>query len=168
MGLLISSCIIRCDESFVLFISVPLETKHQGRKQQPRELIRFPGYWLCRGSFLKPWLEHPQRAQTLSAWHPAVRKCQKKGQCCFSTTEWTNKGKKFIFETACMGVLDRRWSHHGAGAPSSASPFPPPSMFFVLTSVSGSFHTPSHQIRLFCCSACVPESAKSLQKTLDL
>lgn len=54
MVLLISSCVIRCDESFVLFISVPLETKHQGRKQQPRELIRFPGYWICRDSFLKP------------------------------------------------------------------------------------------------------------------
>ena len=107
MGLLISSYVIRHDESFVLLISVPLETKHQGTKQRPRELIRFPGYWICRGSFWKWWPEHPWRAQTRSTWHTAVRKCQRRAPVVLAPPSGQIREKKFIFESGCTGVPGR-------------------------------------------------------------
>lgn len=97
MGLLIFPYEIRHDKSFVWLISIPLELKSQGTQQRAGELIRFPGYWLCRGSSLNQWHEHPPKSTDMVCLTQAVRKMPKKGWCCFSTTEWTNKGKKAFF-----------------------------------------------------------------------
>lgn len=59
-----------------------------------QELIRFPGYWVCRGRTLQPEPERPPKTPDTPSDARQQENAKKIGWCCFSTTEWTDKGKK--------------------------------------------------------------------------
>lgn len=146
MGLLIFLYEIRHDKSFVWLISIPLELKSQGTQQRARELIRLPDYWLCRGSSLNQWHEHPLKSTDMVCLTQVVRKCPKRAGVVLAPPSGQIREKKLFFEPGCVGVLSRPRSH--LGAPNTSS-----SPTFLLTGISGSFHTPCQQIKLFCHTA---------------
>lgn len=97
MGLLIFPYVIRHDKSFVLLISIPLESKSQGTQQRAGELISFPGYWLCRGSSLNQWHEHPPKSTDMVCLTQAVRKCPKRAGVVLAPPSGQIREKKLFF-----------------------------------------------------------------------
>lgn len=111
-------CVIRHNKCFAWLISMLLEADSQGTGQRSSG---FPAIEFAKVGLRLELERPPKTADAPPSLTHGSEKMPKKGWCCFSTTEWTNKGKKFILETGCLGVPGQAAARGWLGcSPSSA------------------------------------------------